>query len=261
MPELLPSILILVVLAAGAVLAAVTRLVLPASRRLAWSTTITCAVAGAAVVWLPLDLWLSSLDPVLRLATGVAGAIAAVAAATAVLNARQRARARGVPDASVAELIARGEGERVELKATARWNMKSGARDPRMEDEVLVTVAGFMNARGGTLLIGVEDDGTVRGLAKDLAMSPGRNRDGFQLWLRTLLAERIGRAETADVGVSFAEIDGKEVCRVDVAPGDRPVFVGSSGGARTADFHLRVGNATRRLLTDEVLEYRSRRWA
>jgi hypothetical protein len=27
-----------------------------------------------------------------------------------------------------------------------------------------------------------------------------------------------------------------------------------------ADFHLRVGNATRRLLTDEVLEYQARRW-
>jgi len=44
------------------------------------------------------------------------------------------------------------------------------------------------------------------------------------------------------------------------APADRPVFVGATGGARTADFHLRVGNATRRLLTDEVLEYRERRW-
>jgi hypothetical protein len=48
--------------------------------------------------------------------------------------------------------------------------------------------------------------------------------------------------------------------RIGVAPADRPVFVGAAGGARTADFHLRVGNATRRLLTDEVLEYQARRW-
>jgi hypothetical protein len=38
------------------------------------------------------------------------------------------------------------------------------------------------------------------------------------------------------------------------------VFVGVTGGARTADFHLRVGNATRKLLTDEVLDYQERRW-
>jgi predicted HTH transcriptional regulator len=117
-----------------------------------------------------------------------------------------------------------------------------------------------MNATGGTLLVGVEDDGTIHGLDDDFAVVPGRNRDGFELWLRTLLAERLGRAETADAGVSFASIDGKDVCRIDVAPAASPVFVGATGGARTADFHLRVGNATRRLLTDEVLEYQRRRW-
>jgi len=129
-----------------------------------------------------------------------------------------------------------------------------------MEDEVVVTVAGFMNATGGTLLLGVDDDGAIRGLADDYAVVPGHDRDGFELWLRTLLAERLGRTVTADVGVTFVEINGRDLARVDVAPADRPVFVGATGGARTADFHLRVGNATRRLLTDEVLEYRERRW-
>ena len=47
---------------------------------------------------------------------------------------------------------------------------------------------------------------------------------------------------------------------MDVAPASRPVFVGSAGGPKTADFHLRVGNSTRRLLTDEVLDYQARRW-
>ena len=55
-------------------------------------------------------------------------------------------------------------------------------------------------------------------------------------------------------------IEGKDVCRVDVAAADRPVFVGVTGGARTADFHLRVGNATRKPLTAEVLDYQERRW-
>jgi hypothetical protein len=118
-----------------------------------------------------------------------------------------------------------------------------------------------MNATGGTLLLGVADDGSVHGLADDYAVVPRGDRDGFELWLRTLLAERLGRAVTADIGVSFTAFDGRDVCRVDVAPASRPVFVGASGGARTADFHLRVGNTTRRLLTDEVLDYRARRWS
>jgi hypothetical protein len=61
--------------------------------------------------------------------------------------------------------------------------------------------------------------------------------------------------------VAVESIDGRDVCRVDGAPSDAPVFIGSTGGARTADFHLCVGNATRRLLTDEVLDDRARRWA
>lgn len=258
--DLLPSVLILAVLATGALLAGVSRLVLASSRRLAWSTTIVTGVAGAALAWLPLDLLVPSLPLVPWLLAGIAGSVAAVAVATTVLLARARAKARGTPDATVADLIAAGEGERVELKATARYNTRTSVRDPRIEDEIVITVAGFMNAGGGTLLIGVEDDGTVRGLESDYSVVPGRNRDGLQLWLRTMLAERIGKAETADVGVAFEAIDGLDVCRVDVAPSDTPVFVGSTGGARTADFHLRVGNATRRLLTDEVLDYRAKRW-
>jgi len=259
-PDLPPSLVAFTVLATGALLGGAIRLVFRDARRLTWSATIVAAVLGAAIAWLPLDLAGTAPSTWVRLPIGLLGSLLAVTAATAGLAIQQRRRAKGVPGASVEDLIAGGEGERVELKSTARWNTRSGAKDPRMEDEVVVTVAGFMNASGGTLLLGVDDDGTIRGLAEDYAVVPGRDRDGFELWLRTLLAERLGRAVTADVGVSFVELDGRDVARVDVAPADRPVFVGSSGGARTADFHLRVGNATRRLLTDEVLEYRARRW-
>jgi uncharacterized membrane protein YeaQ/YmgE (transglycosylase-associated protein family) len=259
-PDLTPSLSVFVVIGVGALLAAVARLLLPESRRLAWSTTIVAAILGAAIAWLPIDLLAPDTAGVVRILAGIVGAAIAVAAATTYLLARARAKARGVAGATTEDLIAAGEGERVELKATARWNTRSGAKDPRMEDEVVVTVAGFMNATGGTLLLGVEDDGTVRGLADDYAVVPRGDRDGFELWLRTLLAERLGRAVTADIGVSFATIEAKDVCRVDVAPAARPVFVGASGGPKTADFHLRVGNTTRRLLTDEVLDYQARRW-
>jgi uncharacterized membrane protein YeaQ/YmgE (transglycosylase-associated protein family) len=241
-------------------LASISRILLPRSRRLAWSTTIVAAILGAAVAWLPVDLLAPGTSSIVRLLVGIGGAIVAVAVATGWLNARERRRARGAPTMSVTQLIAQGEGERIELKSTARWNTKRGAKDGRMEDEVVVTIAGFMNAGGGTLLLGVEDDGTVHGLADDYAVVPGGNRDGFELWLRTLLAERLGRAVTANVGVGFEAVDGKDVCRVDVAPAAAPVFVSSAGGARTADFHLRTGNATRLLLTDETLEYTRRRW-
>jgi hypothetical protein len=242
------------------VLAWAVRLLLPTSRTLSWSTTIVAAVVGAALAWLPLDILVASPGSVARLVVGIAGAVAAVAVTDAVLLARQRRRSRGAPEATVEALIAAGEGERIELKSTGRWNVHTKQRDPRIEDEVVVTVAAFLNAGGGTLLIGVADDGSIVGLDDDYAVTSGHGRDGYELWLREILGTRIGRAETADAGVSFHRVGDGDVCRVDVAPSDRPVFVRSTGGTHAANFHLRVGNATRLLLTDEVLDYSARRW-
>jgi hypothetical protein len=94
---------------------------------------------------------------------------------------------------------------------------------------------------------------TVLATGAALAGLSGRGRDGFGRWLRTMPAERIGTGAAADVGVAFESIDWGNGCRVDVAPSDTPVFVVSTGGARTADVHVRMGNATRRLLTDRRL--------
>lgn len=60
---------------------------------------------------------------------------------------------------SVEELIHRGESERLEFKSTLRWNLHTDSKDKRIEHAVLKTIAAFLNTQGGTLLIGVEDDG------------------------------------------------------------------------------------------------------
>ena len=46
----------------------------------------------------------------------------------------------------------------MEFKSTLRLNLHTGQTDDRMQLAVLKTLAGFLNAQGGTLLIGVADD-------------------------------------------------------------------------------------------------------
>ena len=65
------------------------------------------------------------------------------------------------------ELIAGGEGAIVEFKATLRTNLHTGEKDPKMEQAVLKTLAGFLNKEGGTLVIGVADDGSPVGVGAD----------------------------------------------------------------------------------------------
>lgn len=86
----------------------------------------------------------------------------------------------------IAEVAKRGESDSLEFKSSARWNMRAGKRDDAMETVIAKTVAAFMNSGGGTLLIGVDDDGRLIGLGPDYATLKTPDADRFELWIRDL---------------------------------------------------------------------------
>ena len=59
----------------------------------------------------------------------------------------------------------------VEFKQTGRVNMATGQRDKVSELMVIKTIAGFMNARGRTLLIDVADDSKIIGIERTSRLS------------------------------------------------------------------------------------------
>lgn len=160
---------------------------------------------------------------------------------------------------STADLIASGESKHVEFKQTGRVNLHTQQRDQVMEQMVVKSVAGFMNAEGGTLLIGVTDAGEVFGIETDYkTLGKKQNQDGFALWLNGLLDNLLGPTAASGVHLSFEEHPGGTVCRVDVSPGNGPAFVRGSKGE--ADLYVRLNNATRLLNTAEALDYVRTRW-
>jgi ATP-dependent Lon protease len=162
-------------------------------------------------------------------------------------------------EVATADLIRDGESKRVEFKQTARVNVHTKQRDPVIEQMVVRAVAGFMNAEGGTLLIGVQDDGDAFGIEADLkTLGQRQNRDGFALWLNGLLDNALGPTAASAVRLTFDEVDGKTLCRVDVEPAQSPTFV--KGAKGEADLYVRLNNATRLLNTAEALEYVRTRW-
>jgi hypothetical protein len=97
---------------------------------------------------------------------------------------------------SVRELIDQGEGRTVEFTSSARWNLHKGDKDPAIECEILKAVAGFMNAQGGTLLIGVSDDCQPVGLRNDYKLTKKGNRDprdSFENWLTDLFDHSLSK--------------------------------------------------------------------
>lgn len=163
------------------------------------------------------------------------------------------------PNSTIQELVIGGESKIAEFKQTARVNLHTKQRDPVIEQMVVKTVAGFMNADGGTLLIGVADAGGITGIGADYkTLGQKQDQDGFALWLNGLLDGMLGPTAASGVRLGFERFPEGTVCRVDVGPGKGPTFVRSSKSA--ADLYVRLNNSTRLLNTAEALDYVHTRW-
>lgn len=158
----------------------------------------------------------------------------------------------------IEDLIRREEAFDVEFKSTARWNLRENAKDKRMEDAVVKTVAGFLNADGGTLLIGVSDEGIPIGLAYDLELVNPPNVDGLVNWLTTHLIRALKHTPAARTYAHIEAIGGIQICRVDVAASSQPVRATMSDG--TEKFWVRMNNSTRALPEIEIEDYCRDHW-
>ena len=163
------------------------------------------------------------------------------------------------------EFLKRGESARLEFKGTLKYDQKTKQINKDLEKAIAKSVAGFLNSKGGVLLIGVQDhdgpDGMkeVFGLEKDYSLlGKGAGRDEFELKLVELIANTLGPAVTVFLSVAFHDFDGHDVCQVTVEPSDHAVYSNEGGGQYT--FYLRAGNSTKPLPLPEVAKYVQTRW-
>jgi hypothetical protein len=160
----------------------------------------------------------------------------------------------GPVQVDVARLIAQGEDGATEFKSTLRVNLHTGQVDEKIHLSALKTIAGFLNAGGGTLLIGVADDGEVLGLETD----GFPNEDKMGLHLVNLLRDRIGEVFLPYVHPTFKDSDGRRVLVVRCERGPKPAFVKDGALQR---FFVRGGNSTAELSGTSITEYVSQRFS
>ncbi len=153
-----------------------------------------------------------------------------------------------VTDYDLTDLITSGESDLVEFKSTLRVNLHTGNKDSRMEDTVLKTLAGFLNTEGGTLIIGVADDGTAVGIGAD--QFP--NEDRMNLHLVNIVKSRMGALVMTLVHPQFDDYDDSRVLRVECEPSSQPVYVRDGDRER---FYIRTGPATTELTGRQMYDY------
>ena len=158
---------------------------------------------------------------------------------------------------SLEDLIAMGEGPNIEFKSSLRWNYKEARIDKNLELVIVKTVVGFMNAKGGVLLIGVDDAGNFLGIEKDYETIRKPSKDGFELHLRNKIESIVGAHLGHTLEVRFYSRENKDICLLAVKPSPIPVWIERG---EEPDFYVRSGNQTKPLNRKEVAEYMKFRW-
>ena len=157
----------------------------------------------------------------------------------------------------VNKLISHGESSTLEFKSSFRWDVKHSKVNKQLVFVILKTIAGFMNNSGGTLLIGVGDDGKIIGLENDYQNLKKQDRDGFEQSIFTAISTNLGTDLSNYVHVLFHTIDSKDICRLIIMPSTRPVFIKQEGSTK---FYIRTGVSTRELNIEEATKFIATRW-
>lgn len=161
------------------------------------------------------------------------------------------------PKAPLIALIEQGEAIDVEFKSSAFHSYKPEVPEKVITGGVLKTVAAFLNTEGGTLGIGIADDGTVLGIDSDLTAKKF-DLDKYENALHSLLIDNLGMLPAHRCKVAFEQLDEKTVCRIDVTAGITPTYANTDKGKGI--FFVRQGNTTRALDTKETVTYVAERF-
>ncbi len=158
---------------------------------------------------------------------------------------------------SLDELIAEGESNELEFKSSLRWSYKEGAVNKKLEEVIVKSIAAFSNGEGGTLLIGVDDNGEILGLEHDYASLSG-TRDEFELHLRNIINSTFGVSFAAtNLIITFPEVFEHEICRIGIKHATAPCYVTVSGanGLKSEKLYARSGNSSIEVPLSEVAGY------
>lgn len=143
------------------------------------------------------------------------------------------------------------ESENIEFKSTIIY--PAGATGPDIDTQmhiILRTIAGFMNAKGGTLYIGVNNNGDAVGIEQDYSLlntsakdkyTYYENNDGYENKIRSCVTRHLSSVAQDHVSITFPIHNGHTICKVEVESSDRVIWYDE----RQA--YKRIGNMTSHL--------------
>ena len=164
---------------------------------------------------------------------------------------------------STQKLISSGESPNIEFKSSLRVCLKTNKPENYIEHGCMKTIAAFMNTKSGSLLIGIADNKEVLGLDKDFTSFNEKNdlMDKFQKHLDTVIGKYLGNSAFSLIKVSFPELEGKLVCRIDVSfRKNGPIYLNNKQ-KNIEEFYIRRSASTISLNPSEMMNYIENNWS
>lgn len=156
-------------------------------------------------------------------------------------------------DEKIKSLISSGEGVKLEFKSSLRTNLHTNSTDKNIENSILKTIVAYLNTDGGTLIVGVNDNGDILGLDKDAFVSD----DKLKLHLNNMIKNAIGPHFMHFVNYELFEIESKKILKIECISSNKRVFLKDNG---VEEFYIRNGPSTIKLNGNSLIDYINNRF-
>ena len=160
-------------------------------------------------------------------------------------------------------LIESGESSNVEFKSSLRYCMHQKKADKKIEHSSMKTIAAFINSKGGTLLIGVEDNKNILGLDYDFGTLKNSNDkiDEFQKHIDNLIENYFGNSAFSFLKIKFHTMDERTICEVEVAPNTQThIMLKNMADGKKEEFYIRRSASSKVLSPTEMIDYIKSHW-
>lgn len=158
-----------------------------------------------------------------------------------------------ITEINLSLLASEGDSEDVEFKATLFTNLHTGNKDPRFEFAVIRTIAGFLNTGGGTLIVGVADDGSSLGIAA----KEFNSEEEMSAYVAKLVEKYLGLQIMNNLYIHFEDYEESRVMIIKCRKAATPIYLQDDQNKR---FFVRSGSVTTEIMGNQVAEYCAKRF-
>ena len=108
------------------------------------------------------------------------------------------------------------ESDVLEFKSSIVYPAGRSVPDMKQQSEIILrTIAGFLNASGGTLCIGVSNEGVANGLKNDYSYMQCSS-DGYERFIRQRIIATMGKDVNGIIKMEFPQYGSREICRITI---------------------------------------------